>query len=65
MPEGYPGRVEEEDVGQMTGWFRGSAGGTRGASGDDGSCPVNCGGGNIRGPPYPRWGTLYACHDGP
>jgi len=47
VPEGYPGGVEEEDVGQMTGWFQGSAGGTRGASGDDGSCPVNCGGGNI------------------
>ena len=34
--------VEEENVGQMTGLFEGGAGGTQGAPGDDGPCPVNC-----------------------
>jgi len=43
----FPGAVEEEEVGRMTGLFPGSAGGTHGAPGDDGPCPVNCRGGNI------------------
>jgi len=29
-------------MGQRTGLCGGSAGGTRGAPGDDGPCPVNC-----------------------
>jgi hypothetical protein len=34
--------VEEDDVGQLTGCFPGSAGGTQGAPGDDGPCLANC-----------------------
>jgi len=41
-PGSYPYGVEEEEVGRITGMFPASAGGTRGASGDDGPCPVNC-----------------------
>jgi len=37
-----PGAVEVEEVGRMTGLFPGGAGGTRGAPGDDGPCPVHC-----------------------
>ena len=37
-----PYGVEAEDLGRMTGMFPGSAGGTQGAPGDDGPCPVNC-----------------------
>jgi len=36
-----PYGVEVEEVGQMTGMFPGSAGGTRSAPGNDGPCPVN------------------------
>ena len=41
-PGSCPYGVEAAEVRQMTGLFRGSAGGTRGAPGDDGPCPVNC-----------------------
>jgi hypothetical protein len=41
-PGSCPGAVEQEEVGQMTGLFRGGAGGTRGKPGDDGQCAVNC-----------------------
>jgi len=41
VPGSCPYGVEEEEVGRMTGMFPGSVGGTRGAPGDDGICPVN------------------------
>jgi len=44
--QGVPGidlkGVDEVDVGRLTGWFPAGAGGTHGAPGDDGPCPVNC-----------------------
>ena len=47
-PEGGPcGGVELEDVGQLTGLFPGSPGGTLSAPGDVGPCPGNCCWGNI------------------
>jgi hypothetical protein len=33
---------EENDVSRLTGLFAASAGGNRGAPGDDSPCPVNC-----------------------
>jgi len=52
VPDGGPGGgVELEDVGQLTGLFPGSPGGTLGAPGDDGPCPGNCCWGNIRDSP--------------
>ena len=41
-PEEGPGGVQLADVGQMTGLFPGSPGGTLGAPGDDGPCPEHC-----------------------
>jgi len=41
-PGSCPRAIKEEDVSQMTGLFRGGAGGTCTAAGDDGPCPVNC-----------------------
>jgi hypothetical protein len=41
-PGSCPYGVEAEEVGRMTGMLPGSAGGTRGAPGDDGPCPGNC-----------------------
>jgi hypothetical protein len=41
-PGSCPYGVEAEEVSLMTGIFPGSAGGTWGAPGDDGPCPVNC-----------------------
>jgi len=40
-PARHPGAVEADEVGRMAGLFPGGAGGTRGAPGDDGPCPVN------------------------
>ena len=42
MPGICPYGVELEDVGRLTGMFLAGDGGTRGAPGDDGPCPVNC-----------------------
>ena len=41
-PESCPYGVEEDDVSQWTGLCPAGAGGTQGASGDHGPCPVNC-----------------------
>jgi len=41
-PGSCPGAADTEEVGRMTGLFPAGAGGTRGATGDDGPCPVNC-----------------------
>ena len=40
-PGSYRYGVEALEVGRMTGLFQGGAGGTHGALGDDGPCPVN------------------------
>jgi len=37
-----PYGVEVYDVCRLTGLFPAGAGGTQGAPGDDGPCPVNC-----------------------
>ena len=42
MAESCGGAVEEEAVGQITGLFRVSVGGTRDAPADVGPCRVNC-----------------------
>jgi hypothetical protein len=47
MPGSCPGTVEEDEVGRITGLFRGGTGGTQGAPGVDSPCPANCWWGNI------------------